>query len=143
MPELTEHELSVQALINDLNHVVVNVEPTDWAETAQAVREHHTPPISPTLLPADAVTAQREAHSIVGEMAKLGDNVPLLRADAIRRQVGELSTEFEASVCSKNGTSRPIFDLGDAKRVTSPTFVPAEPRSRRSTTLSGLFSRRA
>lgn len=142
MTKLTEHETSVQALINDLDHVVNNVEPADWPKTARAVQEHHTPLISRALLSDEVATAQSDAHKLVEQMTKLEDSTSLWSTDSLRRRVGQLKASFDKSTSGTNGTSRPIFDLDDAKRVTSPTFVPAEPRTRRVPTLSGLFSRR-
>lgn len=145
LPELTQQELSVQALINDLKHVVDNVDPAQWSETARAVRSHHTPEISAALLSDSWIDTQQRAREIVDQMALLEDDQSLWNPDEIRGRVADLDASLRQpaqAASTSSSAHRPIFDLSDARQVTSPTFVPAAPRTRRSSPLGGLFSRR-
>ena len=51
-------QLSVLALLDDLRHVVANMEAATWTEVANAVLDHHEPAISPELLPEDVALLQ-------------------------------------------------------------------------------------
>jgi hypothetical protein len=55
----TLSDSAVEALLGDVRHVVENVEPDDWADTAAAVLDHHSPPIDESLL---SMKAERLQH---------------------------------------------------------------------------------
>lgn len=61
-------EESVEALIGDVRHVVENTEPTEWADIAAAVLEHHTPPIDETLLSMKSERLQHWCRELLQAM---------------------------------------------------------------------------
>lgn len=54
----TDAQLSVLALLDDLRHVVANMDAASWTEVANAVLDHHEPAINPELLPGDVAALQ-------------------------------------------------------------------------------------
>ncbi len=141
MPKATEHDLSVWALINDLKHVVSELEPAVWASTSCDVREHHTPPIASALLTTQMAEVQRKARETVDQITVLETDPSLWTASTIRSRVEHLESEYAKALEDPKPPTRQIFDLQGAQRAANPTFVPREPKQRR-LMIPGLFSRR-
>lgn len=69
---LTNAELSVIALLNDLRFVVGRLQPEEWPHNAQAVLDHHEPPIADVELPAGYQGLQSACRATL--MALLADD---------------------------------------------------------------------
>ncbi len=56
--------ISVEALVNDLRHVIGTIAEEDWPESAKAVLEHHDPPIDEELLTPDQTELQKWCRAV-------------------------------------------------------------------------------
>jgi len=59
-----EARISVESLVNDLRHVIGNVEEAEWPEVAKAVLDHHDPPVHEVLLTDDQVELQKWCRAV-------------------------------------------------------------------------------
>ncbi len=74
--------ISLESLLNDLRHVVAEIDETEWPEVARRVLEHHTPSIGETLLSPDQVQLQRWCRAMLEGLA-LADE-PTTKAAALK-----------------------------------------------------------
>lgn len=81
----TLSEASIEALLGDLRHVIEEAEPGDWAEMAEAVLEHHSPPIEDSLLSMKAGRLQHWCRTMLEAMIDTDEDALREAAEMVKR----------------------------------------------------------
>ncbi len=75
-------EMSIRAMLDDVEHVVDQTDPAEWPEIARQLLEHHNPPIDDVLLLPKARKLQQWLHTMLEAMSEVDEHG--VRAAAIK-----------------------------------------------------------